>query len=413
MTVLGSGVVCVMPRESTAWPGAAAMWVTAAGWAAAARARLGGGWVVTPDRVATPEEAAAYTELERTTTPSAGRSRLRTIAGVAAKDGRQLLRQRRYTSAVGPGPWDDVEVRFVWQHHDLFHRAGESLASRCHAPVVSFVHAPQVWEARKWGVSRRGWGGLLERVGESPQLRSSDLVACVSDEVVDAVVALGVDPSRTVVTPMAADPDHFHPDVDPGPVRERHGLSGCFVVGWVGSFRGFHGLEDGLEAFAAVARDRSDARLLLVGDGAERRHIEDEVRRRRLTDAVVLAGSVGHGEVPAYTAAMDVAMVTGRVEGGFHYSPLKLREYLASGRPTVAPVLGEVGREFEPEVHLLAYEPGDVAGLAAVLLRLADDPTLRAAISARAREVALERCTWSAQLDKVLSRLDAIAQVAR
>ena len=407
MTQESSGVVCVMPRASTAWSGAAAMWVTAAGWAAAARERLGAGWVVTPDRIASPEEVDLFTlaSPDRTTSPrsSAAFATVRT----AAKDARQLARQRGYARAVGSGPWDDVDLRFVWQHHDLFHRAGESIAARSGVPLVSFVHAPQVWEARKWGVRRPGWADLLERVGERPQLLGSDLVACVSDEVVEAVVELGVDRDRTVVTAMAADPNRFRPDVDGSIVRAHHGLDGCFVVGWVGSFRRFHGLELALEGFAEITHQDPNARLLLVGDGAERRSIEERAASLGLGGAVVFAGSVGHEAMPGYLAAMDAAVVTGRAEGGFHYSPLKLREYLASGRPTIAPALGEVGREFEDGTHVLTYEPGDVQGLAVGLHRLIDDPALRESLSRSARAVALERCTWVAQLDRVLARLDA------
>ncbi len=64
MTERPSGVACVLPRVNSEWSGAAAMWVTAAGWATAARDRLGAGWVVSPNKVAL-ERVGETTKLER------------------------------------------------------------------------------------------------------------------------------------------------------------------------------------------------------------------------------------------------------------------------------------------------------------------------------------------------------------
>ena len=99
----------------------------------------------------------------------------------------------------------------VWQHHDLFQSPGQAISRRHRCPLVSFVDAPLVWEARRWGVARPGWGRLVERYGEWPQLRASDVVACLSDEVAHEVVRLGVPRERIVFSPTAVDVDRFAP----------------------------------------------------------------------------------------------------------------------------------------------------------------------------------------------------------
>ena len=85
----------------------------------------------------------------------------------------------------------DFQPSFVWQHHDLFHRWGLDAAHRLGVPSVLFVDAPQVWEAKKWGVNRPIWGPWLERLMESPTLSDASLVACVSEDVRDAVARAG------------------------------------------------------------------------------------------------------------------------------------------------------------------------------------------------------------------------------
>ena len=202
----GSSAMFVMPRRSTEWPNAPALWVTAAGWASAARDRYGAAWVITPDAVGLPEAALDFTRYATTSaSPHFGSSWLPVEARTALKDVLRWRTARQGSSRWIPAPWAATSVEFVWQHHDLFHCAGETLARRHGCPLVSYVHAPQVWEAAKWGVRRPGWGSWLERHGERPQLLHSDVVACVSDEVAAEVVRLGVEERRILVSPMAVD----------------------------------------------------------------------------------------------------------------------------------------------------------------------------------------------------------------
>jgi glycosyltransferase involved in cell wall biosynthesis len=324
------------------------------------------------------------------------------VARTAAKD---LLRARaahRYRD-VGEREWRDAELAFVWQHHDLFHRSGEPLARRRRIPLVSYVHAPQVWEARRWGVRRPGWGSLLERAGERPQLHASDVVACVSDEVAHELLRLGVPPERMVVSPMAVDAERFAPGLPREEIRATLGVTGRFVVGWVGTFRRFHGLESLVDAFARLHSVDRSARLLLVGSGAEREPLQQTVERRGLADAVVFVGAVPHADVPRLVAGMDVAVVSAPAEPGFHYSPQKLREYLACARPTVAPRVGEVPRLVTEGREALLYDPGASEELSNQLLRLRDDAECRTRIGAAGRELVVKTATWDVRLRDLMS----------
>ena len=146
------------------------------------------------------------------------------------------------------------------------------------------------------------------------------------------------------------------------------------MIGWSGSFRAFHRLDILIEAFAKVMAAAPNARLLLVGDGQERQHIEALVRARELDTSVVFTGKVSHEAVPTYLRAMDIAAIPAGADSDFHYSPLKLREFMACGVPTVAPQLGEMGREFgEEATPVQTYRPGDVDGFADEIIRLVED----------------------------------------
>jgi glycosyltransferase involved in cell wall biosynthesis len=396
------GAVFVMPRKSTEWADAAAMWITVAGWASAAADRLGHAWIVTPDAVADAETVLGYAT-DQHKRPIRDRRHMPVFLRTGAKDVLRMRDMRRYQDVGDRAEWGSVDLAFVWQHHDLFHSAGRPLALRRRCPLVAYVHAPQVWEAARWGVRRPGWGGLLERFGERAQLLHSDVIAVVSREVADEVVRFGVDEKRVLVSPMAVDADRFSPDVSGDSIRRRFDLERHFVVGWTGSFRSFHGLELAIEAFADLHREVRDTRLLLVGDGAERESLETLARALGVADAVVFAGAAAHTELPSYVAAMDTAVVTARADQNFHYSPLKMREYLAAGVPVIAPRIGEIARTLTDGVDALLYEPGDRSAFAACMRRVADDRDLGGSLGKAGRQLMLRTGTWAVQLDRLLN----------
>ena len=153
-------------------------------------------------------------------------------------------------------------------------------------------------------------------------------------------------------------------------VRTRLGLGDvgdAFVLGWVGSFRPFHALHRLVE----VAAGLEGVTLLLVGDGPERPAVE--ARARELGVRAVFTGTVPHLDLPRYLAAMDAAAVIAPDHGEFHYSPLKLAEYLAAGLPVVAPDVETVSSRLVHEEHALLVLPADRSALRAAIVRLRDD----------------------------------------
>jgi glycosyltransferase involved in cell wall biosynthesis len=375
--------------------------LSTAGWAAAAERVLGQSWVVTPTGVLTPSRARQQGSdpALRGRSEASVRRRLPKVAKTAVKDLLHWRLSRRFS--IDPdGPWSGPEVTFVWQRHDLFNTAGLDLAQRLGVPSVLFVPATKVWEAEQWGTTRPAWGRLLESRAERPLLLGADLVACGSRRVVDEVVRMGVPKERVLLTPTGVDLDLFTEPPDPTPLRRHLGLVDRFVVGWVGSFRRFHALEQAVEAVAAVP----GTALLLVGDGPERARIQRLARHLGAT--AVFTGTVAHPELPAYLAAMDAAVIVAPPGQPFHYSPLKLAEYLAAGLPVVAPAAGQLAERLTDGVDAIVVPPHNVDAVAAALRRLRDDHEERARLGKAARVAAEAEWSWDHQVRRVIDALD-------
>ena len=408
----GAGIAMFMPHPSSLR--ANAVWITAANWAEGAARRWGQSWTMIPGELLSPAQVRALANRPAVAPrDSAVRRWIPTVARTALKDMRLLAHRRNVSRTYPTGGLDTQQIAFVWQHHDLFLRTGTTFARRHGLPLVQFVDAPVVWESRRWGVRRPGWGSLLAARGEVPQLRAADIVACVSAEVAEAVVANGVAEHRVVVTPCTADRARFHPGVPRHLVRRRWGITDeQFVVGWTGSFRPFHDLGQLLVAFRTLATVVPQARLLLVGEGAQRPVMQAEIERHGIGPQTILTGQVPHDEIPAHVRAMDAAVVTAATPD-FHYSPLKLREYLLCAVPVVAPSVGQIREMLRDGQDALLYPVGNVTGLTSALLDLAQDSRRRDALGRAGYASETRRGGIAVQLDLVVERLRATAAIRR
>ena len=393
-----------MPAPTTN-PGPVASWITAAQWAGAAGRRFGHARLLTPHGWLTPEDA-----LRRASLPSnkpESRQHLRGRAGAlietAVKDARRAVRARRLRTSAIEGASAFRSVRLIWQYHYLFENSGSLLARQLGVPLIQRVNAPQVWEAKRWGVPRPLWGGILEKVAEKPQLDAADLVACVSDEVAEVIRSkFGV--TKVVVAPNGVDPDRFSPSVEGIDVRRRFGLQGKFVVGWTGSFHPFHGVDLVLKAATKLRTRIPNLALLLVGDGQTRDSLKSLAQSLEL-ECAVFAGTVPMREVPEHIAAMDVAVLPAASNSGFHYSPVKLLEYMSSGKPVVAASVGQVENIIRDRVNGRLTTPGDATELAATIEQIFLDPSRSRELGIAARNTIEEGWTWDQQLEKVLRAL--------
>jgi len=397
-----TAAVFVLPNVTDRQQGPVAAWVSTAGWADAAQRVLGSAWIATPSGLVDPDDARLQGSLPTLATPSARawRRRIPTVVKTAVKDTREWRRARGFR--VDPrGPWQGRDLAFVWQRHELFHTAGLELARELAVPSVMFVPAMLMWQANEWGIRRPGWASHVERVGEQRILRRADLVACGTEIVADHARRLGVDDARIVITPTGVDLDRFSDRNDGKDTRRRFGLGGRFVVGWVGSFRRFHALQQAIDAVAQI----EGATLLLVGDGPERSEVEAWARERGV--AAVFTGTVPHAELPELLAAMDVCLLLASPDSAFHYSPLKLAEYLAAGRAVVAPSVAQIANRLTDGVDAVLVSPGDVDMLATEIGRLAHDPDRRRRLGAAARAAAEARWSWDHDIRLVREALDA------
>lgn len=264
----------------------------------------------------------------------------------------------------------------LYERHTLFHGTGSALAAALGVPRILEVNAPLVEEQEKFrGLSLKT---LAEEI-ETKSFRTADHIIAVSEEIRHHVMTRGVSAERVSVFPNGVDTTRFHTGINGNAIREQYKISAdAPVVGFIGSFKPWHGVDFLVEAFVRVAQQRPDATLLAVGDGpaleALRAHIAPNSNGR-----IIFTGRVSHAQIPLYLAAMDLTVAPYLADGSFYFSPLKVVESLAAGRPVVAPHVGQLSVLLRHGDNGFLFPPGDVAACAATLLEaLSNLPRLRA-----------------------------------
>jgi|GEM_PF-20448 len=278
----------------------------------------------------------------------------------------------------------------VYERYALCSIAGGLLARRLGVPHILEVNAPLADEEARY----RGLGlARITRWLERWTMRRADHVVVVSPTLDAHARRQGVRSDRIRVLPNGVDTRLFHPARDGEAVRERLGLDGEFVAGFSGSLRPWHGVSHLIAGFAAASNAHPAMRLLILGDGQERASLEALARERGVAERVVFTGAVPHAEVGDYLAACDVLCAPYGPSEEFYFSPIKIAEYFASGRPVVASDVGRL-REALGEASSAAVwtAPGDEAGIGDALVALARDPERRDRLS---RNAASSVWTWS------------------
>lgn len=303
-----------------------------------------------------------------------------------------------------------VQPDACYERFALFSRAGAEVAAHYGIPRILEVNAPLVEEQERYrDLQLKDAALAFERAA----FLSADRIVAVSDAVAAYVVERGVDAARVVVLPNGVDLARFNPRVPSGEVRERHGLAERPVIGFVGSLKPWHGVHEFLDVFTEIHSIIPSVALLIVGEGPGFIALRETIAKRDLGNDVIATGRVAHDDVPAYLCAMDMTVAPYRRSEDFYFSPLKVVESLACGRPVVAPALGQLPDLISDGITGRLYPPDDDPALCATVVEMLRDDDGRRAMGTAAAAYAQTYCSWSVHARHVEQMIRAAARTPR
>ena len=213
----------------------------------------------------------------------------------------------------------------------------------------------------------------------------ADCVLVNADAVKDWLIGEGYDPSKIVVIRNGVDLTRFTAAPDEGRIRRELGVAdGAPLVAVVSRLTEMKGLEQFLEAAAALKPRYPDARFLIVGETAPNNleylpTLQALAERLGITDRVIFAGI--RSDVPALLSSVNVSVMPSLNEALSNV----LLESMAAGAPTVATRVGGTPEALVDGVSGLLVPPADSGALARAISRLLDDATFASRLGSEAR----------------------------
>jgi PEP-CTERM/exosortase A-associated glycosyltransferase len=284
-----------------------------------------------------------------------------------------------------------------------------------HSPAVNSLAAlrlqrttgiPTVYEMRTlWeeaavahGTFGRGsWKYRLMRALDARACRNAREVAVLCEGLKHDLVERGISPVKITVAANGVDVDRFQARAPDAEYVRAWVPDGKRVVGFIGSFSAYEGLDLLLEVMARLAARRPDVVLLLVGGGKAEPDLKAHVRRLRLEGRVIMPGRIPHDRIPGvYALAEILAYPRYSMRLTELVTPLKPLEAMAMAKALVASDVGG-HRELVQHGHTgLLFRAGDASALAESLGCLLDNPDLRRMLEREASLWVRRRRSWNA-----------------
>lgn len=244
-------------------------------------------------------------------------------------------------------------------------------------PVIYEIRA--FWEDASVGNGTGREGSLRYRLTkqlETHAVKAADAVAVICEGLRRDLIARGIDADKITVSPNGVDLDLFG---DPPPrddaLAETLDLAADdAVIGYIGSFYDYEGIDDLIAAMPALVAAQPKARLLLVGGGPMEAALKAQAAASLAAPHIHFVGRVPHEEVERYYSLIDIlAYPRKKMRLTDLVTPLKPLEAMAQGKLVAASDVGGHRELIEDGVTGTLFAPDDPAAIADALAKLLEN----------------------------------------
>lgn len=311
-----------------------------------------------------------------------------------------------------------VEIATEWRP-DALHAHSPALCGMAALRAARRLGVPLVYEIRAfWEDAAVGngtgtdksWRYWLTRQLENRVVAGADAVVTICTGLKDDLIARGTAPERITVMPNGVDLALFGtPLARDAALAETLGLGTGPVIGFLGSFYPYEGLDDLIAAMPGIVAGHPDARLLLVGGGPAEAALRAQAAASPVADAICFVGRVPHHEVDRYYALADVVCYPRKAMRLTDLvTPLKPLEAMAQGKLVAASSVGGHRELIEHGVTGTLFAPDDPGALAKAMNGLLADRSGWDDRRAVARAFVERAHDWSSNVRRYLPVYQAV-----
>jgi glycosyltransferase involved in cell wall biosynthesis len=283
---------------------------------------------------------------------------------------------------------------FIYERYALNAFAGLKISEKYGIPLILEVNDSAMIER-----VRKLKAVGIAKSNEKKIFNGATAIVTISSYFKEIIIESNISSDKVYVIPNAIDESKLGAYTIENPEKEQYAKNGETIIGYVGSFLQWHGVDLLLESFEVLLNKGDNAKLLLVGDGLTLAAAKSLARTNRLTEHVVFTGNVPHSDISSCIKAMDICVIPDSNDYG---SPMKLFEYMGAGKPVVAPRLSPMEDVIRSGENGVLFKQKDKGELSAILDILIGDNKMRDRIGRSARDTVLQNHTWTKNAEKVL-----------
>lgn len=297
-----------------------------------------------------------------------------------------------------------IEQVATLERPDLLHAHSPVLTALSCLLAARKLRLPVVYEVRAlWEDAAVSHGTASEdgpryratRALESYAFRRCDAIVTICEGLRQEIVSRGIPGERVTVVANGVDLDEFANGPADAELRHSLRLEGKLVLGFLGSFYEYEGIEDLLLALRRIRNERSDVVLLLAGSGPLQEKIEYHIRASDIADAVRFVGRIPHDRVSQYYALVDLFVYPRRpMRLTEIVTPLKPLEAMAGRGVVLASDVGGHRELIVDNVTGYLYPVGSVEALARAVLDVIARRAEWKTISEKARQHVERERRW-------------------
>jgi glycogen synthase len=338
---------------------------------------------------------------------------------VEVVDGLTFHRTPKPASAPSPlGEWLEIRALAVAIEHlidtwkpDILHAhspvlnalAALGVAKKYQIPLIYEIRA--FWEDAAVGNGTGTEGSLKYRMTkalETYAVRRADAVAVICEGLKSDLLTRGIAAEKIMVSPNGVDLELFG---DPPPpdtaLAESLGLVGADVIGFIGSFYDYEGIDDLIAAMPALQAQRPNAHLLLVGGGPIETALRTQAEASTATRNIHFVGRVPHDQVERYYSLIDIlAYPRKKMRLTDLVTPLKPLEAMAQRRLVAASDVGGHRELIEDGVTGTLFAPDSPPAIARALAELMEKRAIWDEIRDVARKFVEQDRNWSSNISR-------------
>jgi len=288
----------------------------------------------------------------------------------------------------------------IYDRYITFNYSCIAAGKRYGVPVFLEVNAPLALERDK-ETDERLYFKKLAYFFEKKICTDADHTIVVSTPLKKYLTSIGVPGLKIQVLPNGVNKEKFYPQLKSEKFLQYHGLDdSTVVIGFVGILRPWHGIDLLLTAMKEICEKNPHCKLLLVGDGPIRQDILDLADDLGISDKVIITGRIPHQDVGEYIALFDIAVSP---KATFYASPMKIIEYMALGKPVVAPGMRNIQDIITDQTDGLLFDQNSSNSLVSKLEELVCNKEKRELIAKSALEKTNTELSWRQNSEKILN----------